>query len=417
MKSTYKLIALTLTISLFLLSNSNAQVVFNNDAVTNTSSFSPFQITISNFQAQAGNNRLLVVDVGTLNWIVETQVTSVTYNGQNLERANSVLNYNSAGAVSLSQVWTLTLGTGSLVIGDVVVTVNTSNAYLHVSAATYQHVNQTYPVGNSAGAVFTGRATNTITIKTNPNDAVIDNVLSGSGSLTSGANQTSTFNAANLNTLAGSFVLATGNSVDMNWSNLGNGGIHLATRLNHAPAVLPVQLSSFQAFPKEQSVQLEWKTASETNNDFFTIERSVNGVDFEAIGQVDGAGTSLVNLTYTYEDKELPNGQLQLYYRLKQTDFDGTFEYSEIVEVTNQESNHVVIKVYPNPATNDTVNISLGTAENAIILLHNNAGQQIRTYRPTNNVLQINMTNLPNGIYYATIIIDGKHIVKKLIKP
>jgi hypothetical protein len=80
MKLAYQLITLTLTVSLFLLSNSNAQIIFNNDAVTNTSFSSPLQITISNFQAQTGNNRLLVVDVGTLNWTIETQVTSVTYN-------------------------------------------------------------------------------------------------------------------------------------------------------------------------------------------------------------------------------------------------------------------------------------------------------------------------------------------------
>ncbi|OEK02574.1 hypothetical protein BFP97_14040 [Roseivirga sp. 4D4] len=113
-------------------------------------------------------------------------------------------------------------------------------------------------------------------------------------------------------------------------------------------AALPITLISFEAsVNNDNQVKLDWVTASEVNNAFYTIERSTNGVDFETVGRIDGAGNSDAILYYTYMDTRPLNGLS--FYRLKQTDFSGEFDFSEIrsVRVTSKfESSY---KAYPNP--------------------------------------------------------------------
>ncbi|MFT4664432.1 MAG: putative outer membrane repeat protein [Polaribacter sp.] len=117
---------------------------------------------------------------------------------------------------------------------------------------------------------------------------------------------------------------------------------------------LPVELLSFTARPEAGKVSLQWVTLAEDNNDYFTIERSVNGVDFEAIHREEGAGSTGLARTYqTYDNNPFVGKD---YYRLKQTDFDGRFEYSgiRVVEILGEGQ----LKVFPNPVTN-TLNVAL----------------------------------------------------------
>jgi len=94
---------------------------------------------------------------------------------------------------------------------------------------------------------------------------------------------------------------------------------------------LPIVLLSFMAQVNGSRIQLKWSTASELDNDYFTIERSSNGTDFEPILYVPGKGTSEENNIYVAIDDSPISGRS--YYRLKQTDFNGTFDYSEMVSV------------------------------------------------------------------------------------
>jgi hypothetical protein len=96
--------------------------------------------------------------------------------------------------------------------------------------------------------------------------------------------------------------------------------------------VLPIELLEFTArVERSPLVMTHWTTLSETNNDFFTVERSANALDWEAVGQVSGAGTSHSSRSYALaDDAPIPG---RSYYRLKQTDFDGTYAYSEIETV------------------------------------------------------------------------------------
>src|SRR5690606_19866225 len=111
---------------------------------------------------------------------------------------------------------------------------------------------------------------------------------------------------------------------------------------------LPVTLLEFRAeLVSERSAKLSWITLSETNNDYFTIEKSLNGTDWQELTKLEGAGNSSVKNTYEHFDDQLSLGIT--YYRLKQTDFNGEFSYSKIVQV-NPEFSDSQIQIYPNPA-------------------------------------------------------------------
>lgn len=112
-------------------------------------------------------------------------------------------------------------------------------------------------------------------------------------------------------------------------------------------AVLPVELMRFTAEPNGDIVDLTWTTASETNNDYFTVERSRDGENFEPIQRVNGAGTISYERTYLTIDPQPLKGVS--YYRLKQTDFDGKYTYSETVAVKFGNRSGA-FELFPNPA-------------------------------------------------------------------
>jgi hypothetical protein len=118
---------------------------------------------------------------------------------------------------------------------------------------------------------------------------------------------------------------------------------------------IPVELTSFTALVNGNSVALSWSTATETNNFGFTIERKSNFIEWITVGFVNGKGTSVTTNNYSFTDKELPAGTYN--YRLKQTDFNGTFKYynlAETVEIGLPTEFHL-FQNYPNPFNPTTV--------------------------------------------------------------
>ena len=127
---------------------------------------------------------------------------------------------------------------------------------------------------------------------------------------------------------------------------------------------LPITLLSFEVkATKDNYVSISWTTIKEENNDYFTIERSVDGVNWFFVQDVDGSGTTSQKITYSVTDKNPLNGVS--YYRLKQTDFDGKFEYFKIVPV---EINYEAVKsfecnIYPSPARVENMNMLISSKE------------------------------------------------------
>lgn len=160
-------------------------------------------------------------------------------------------------------------------------------------------------------------------------------------------------------------------------------------------ALLPIELLSFNAVAERETTLLQWQTASETDNDYFTLQRSFDGRNWVDIGTVPGAGNSSSTLFYDFSDFDPQTGIN--YYRLKQTDFNGEYSYSAIKSVRFEEEGGT-FGIYPNPAT-DIVNISLplDIDEQLIYTIRSMEGkvvQQQVLQRPT-----IQTSILPTGIY------------------
>lgn len=120
-------------------------------------------------------------------------------------------------------------------------------------------------------------------------------------------------------------------------------------------APLPVELTFFDAVAKDKNTSLTWSTATELNNDHFQVERSADGRSFDAIGKVNGAGTSYETLHYAFTDEKPLAGWN--YYRLKQVDFDGQYAYSPVRAVQMEQSVAVAdrLSFFPNPAGHEIV--------------------------------------------------------------
>jgi len=184
-------------------------------------------------------------------------------------------------------------------------------------------------------------------------------------------------------------------------------GVLINFGINFGP--LPVTLVSFTAAKQEKNVLLKWTTATEIDNDYFIIERSSNGNNWETISQMPTQGNGS-NLQY-YQDKDLTPLQGVNFYRLKQVDIDGKFVYSKTVMVDmrlNKENNLVLM---PNPVVSDALTLNLSDIEasgNCKILLYDMTGKITKTYnwplvKGTNNMTISGMQTLAKGVYQVIV--------------
>lgn len=175
-------------------------------------------------------------------------------------------------------------------------------------------------------------------------------------------------------------------------------------------APLPIELAFFQAeLTEAREVKLSWQTASEQNNDYFSIEKSSDALGWEAVKQVAGAGNSELSQSYETIDPEPYVGIS--YYRLKQVDFDGAYSYSEVRKVElGEDDSEVMLKAYPNP-TSDVLIIEGGDQELATIQVFNILGQQVKVSVESvnKNTVSIDISHVYKGIY---IIRSYKQAVK-----
>ena len=186
--------------------------------------------------------------------------------------------------------------------------------------------------------------------------------------------------------------------------------------------VIPVELTSFRADAQEGSVVLNWTTATETNNKGFDVER--NGVsligNWEKIGFVSGSGTTTEPKSYTFTDNNVTTGNYL--YRLKQIDFDGSFKYSNVIEVTvNISLKYSLEQNYPNPF-NPTTKIEYSVAEDGIVILnvYNTLGQKVADLvngevKAGTYEVNFDASKLSSGVYYYKIEMNGFVSVKKMM--
>lgn len=173
-------------------------------------------------------------------------------------------------------------------------------------------------------------------------------------------------------------------------------------------APLPVELVYFDGLNNNNNVLLGWATATEINNSHFEIERSSNGEDFELIGTIEGHGNSSIYNEYSFVDGQQANEAIS-YYRLKQVDFDGDFEYSKIISFNNDNLQNMSMSVYPNPVLSNSQVTVTGFAVFGVkqIMLVDMNGAQINLNTQTNNN-QINLPNVSAGNYVLVIQENSK---------
>jgi hypothetical protein len=187
---------------------------------------------------------------------------------------------------------------------------------------------------------------------------------------------------------------------------------------------VPVELTSFAANVSDGNVTLNWSTATETNNQGFDVERNA-GNGFEKIAFVAGFGTTTETNNYSYVDASVEEGSYT--YRLKQIDFDGSFEYSEAVEVDVTAPNVFALEQnYPNPFNPSTmIKFSLAADSKVSLTVFDVLGQEIASLISGNlaagsHEINFDASNLNSGVYFYRIdatAVDGTNFnsVKKMI--
>lgn len=175
--------------------------------------------------------------------------------------------------------------------------------------------------------------------------------------------------------------------------------------------VIPVELTSFTAKSDNNSVTLNWTTATELNNSGFQIERS-NGSDYQSVGFVAGHGTSTSAHSYVFVDQNLETGTYT--YRLKQVDLDGTFEYSKAVEVEVLGLREYTLdQNYPNPFNpSTTINFSLAVDSKVSLKVFNVLGQEVASLlngqmSAGSQKVSFDASSLNSGVYFYRLEANG----------
>jgi hypothetical protein len=184
------------------------------------------------------------------------------------------------------------------------------------------------------------------------------------------------------------------------------------------PINLPIEILVFTGYKYESSVKLIWETITETNNDYFTVEKSTNGDNFEPIATVNGAGNSNSLLSYSTIDNTPFSGTN--YYRLKQTDYDGTSSYSETVAVNFNHSGEDVV-ISPNPFSHDfSIDVSMLNVSNISIQIEDLLGKVVwenQNISSDSSIVKVTLnSSLGSGYYFLKVICDDNVITKKILK-
>ncbi|MBL0912600.1 MAG: T9SS type A sorting domain-containing protein [Bacteroidia bacterium] len=189
------------------------------------------------------------------------------------------------------------------------------------------------------------------------------------------------------------------------------GTAHVYNNCPSCSFALPASVVSFLAWVNGRDVHIEWTTASETNNAYFSIERSSNSTNWEEIKTINGLGHSNKTAHYTYTDAGVPAGTW--YYRLRQTDYNGQFEVFAPLSVLVQSASDAKFSVYPVPfSTQLSVQFS-GEEDSHLVEILNGVGQVISSTRVNGNLAQLSTENLQPGFYFVRSGTETLKVIKK----
>lgn len=174
--------------------------------------------------------------------------------------------------------------------------------------------------------------------------------------------------------------------------------------------ILPVDLAHFTVTARDKTAHLTWATASEVDNDYFLVEKSLDGKSFEAIGKVAGHGTTTREQQYSYEDHEL---YPMNYYRLKQVDYDGAHEYSKVITLEKSigEDVHII-----NRTVRQSLQIDNGLTGQVTYTVLDLNGRTLSTGTLAPALNDIDVSSVPSGLFIVSIASAGQVISEKIRK-
>ena len=360
--------------------------------------------TISHaFAAASTTGNLIVVH---LDWDGQTRnITAVTDNkGNSYARINGPTNWNGTNYVAeLWYAYNITGGGATITVTAKLSGAPTSFSQIYISE--YSGIVTTNPldqnsvaIGNAA-AVSSGAKTTTYN-----NELIYVASIGASGVLSVGAGFTSR-STANSNIIEDKKAAAVLAYNTIFTSAGGNWVAQMATFISTSSLIiLPIDLLSFTGQCNNNNIVLEWATASETNNDYFTIERSEDGTNWSVIGTVKSAGNSSIIQKYSFTADET-NNKIS-YFRLGQTDIDGKFQYFNTIQVNNCYKDLIGLNIYPNPSNGISLfgRINLKANEEYSIVIFDNLGKIVSRFTSNQPEFTVNFPHiLPSGVYYARL--------------
>lgn len=186
--------------------------------------------------------------------------------------------------------------------------------------------------------------------------------------------------------------------------------------------ILPIELLVFDAVYLDGTVRLNWTTATEQNNSYFNLEKTLDGINFSSFATIPGVigGNSTSSLNYTSYDRNPESGLV--YYRLKQTDINGEYKYSNIVAINIEEAQFdEQLYVHPNPTSSIAqLTYQCSSEEKTILNVYDFSGSLIYSKdmfcSKGENSFEVNLINQADGIYFITLVSDKKLQKTKLVK-
>lgn len=336
--------------------------------------------------------------------------STLTVTGTTNSKNGASITVNDGGSATFNSTVTMD-GSGTTVTVD-------AGGYIDINATLNLVTNNTFIINGTLETDYLTAAggTQDITIGTGGILHVINDVLinSSGGSTTFHVNSSGDFLVSGAMTVGNSGVtyevdgtLAVVGTLTGESYITGTGTIlHGEEARAYISAVLPIELTYFNASSSGSTVLLTWQTASEENNDYFTIERSTDGINFENIKTLSGAGNSTTTINYSTTDNDPLTGIS--YYRLKQTDYNGAYSYSEIESVAFYGSlSDISFTVYPNPCiTTSTITLSangFSFNEQTLIQIFGLTGQLVYEQRGISSSEVIISQTLSQGIYFVKV--------------
>ena len=363
----------------------------------------------------SGNNRTITVTGSGVNATIHGDFDMGSANGTTINVTNGAT-LRISGAMIIRNNLTVNVdATSTFIIESGLIAKNGAalsvSGILEVTGDVDVEQNATFTVASGGsldvGGDFTSGDNGTLTIE---GDATIG------GNMTVGDNTTIAvdLNADGTGSLDIGGDLTAGNGSVIT----GSGPVTVAGDVNGPPGFasdsqLPIELYSFRVVAENGTVMVIWQTLSETNNEWFVLERSANGVDYEEVARVAGAGNSDELLTYRWEDKYPLTGRS--FYRLRQTDYDGQEETFEAASLQNGIAARLA--AYPNPASTNVSVIWSGEGNGILRVLDLSGNVQVERILDgtLGNREEIDLSDFAAGVYLVQIHHDGEYQALRLM--